>query len=320
MSKKTKRWLIAATGLLIAGILMFGGTFAMLDWDFTKLSESKYDTVTHTVTDTFDSLSVSTLTADVSFVLSEDGKTTIICHEQKNRKHAVSVQDGTLVIEVEDTRKWYEYIDVDFDTPTITVSLPRTEYETLSIDSSTGDVTVPSDFRFNSLAVSQTTGSIDCAASVTGAVSIKTTTGNICVKNAAVGSLDLSATTGGITLSKVTCAGDVRLSITTGSCNISDLTCNNLTSTGCTGKNTMSNLIANGKLVVERTVGDVTLDGCDAAEIAIETGTGDVRGHLLSDKVFITNTSTGSIDVPKSITGGLCEIRTTTGNITMTVG
>jgi len=40
---------------------------------------------------------------------------------------------------------------------------------------------------------------------------------------------------------------------------------------------------------------------------------------LLTDKVFITKTDTGSINVPDSITGGRCEIKTDTGDIKITV-
>ena len=39
----------------------------------------------------------------------------------------------------------------------------------------------------------------------------------------------------------------------------------------------------------------------------------------LSDKVFLTETDTGKVDVPKSITGGRCEITTDSGDITVEV-
>ena len=37
------------------------------------------------------------------------------------------------------------------------------------------------------------------------------------------------------------------------------------------------------------------------------------------DKVFITDTSTGNISVPKTITGGKCEITTSTGDIRISI-
>ena len=59
----------------------------------------------------------------------------------------------------------------------------------------------------------------------------------------------------------------------------------------------------------------MNFNACDAAEIYVETDTGDVKGTLLSDKVYIVFTDTGKINVPKAVTGGRCEISTDTGNI-----
>ena len=58
---------------------------------------------------------------------------------------------------------------------------------------------------------------------------------------------------------------------------------------------------------------------CDAETIYVNTDMGSVTGTLLTDKVFIIETDTGSVDVPKSITGGRCEITTDTGNIRITI-
>ena len=38
-------------------------------------------------------------------------------------------------------------------------------------------------------------------------------------------------------------------------------------------------------------------------------------GSLLSDKVFITETDTGNVNIPKTTDGGKCEIKTDTGDI-----
>ena len=51
----------------------------------------------------------------------------------------------------------------------------------------------------------------------------------------------------------------------------------------------------------------------------VTTSTGEVTGSLRSEKVFITRSDTGRQDVPKSVTGGRCEITTDTGDIEITV-
>ena len=78
-------------------------------------------------------------------------------------------------------------------------------------------------------------------------------------------------------------------------------------------------MIAENRLSVKRSTGDVKFSGCDAEKLYVKTGTGNVRGSLLTDKVFITDTDTGSVDVPKTAAGGRCEIKTGTGDIKMEI-
>ena len=59
--------------------------------------------------------------------------------------------------------------------------------------------------------------------------------------------------------------------------------------------------------IIERT-GVVKFDGSDAAEIFVKTTAGNVTVSLLTDKVFVTKTDTGNINVPKIADGGKCEI------------
>ena len=68
-------------------------------------------------------------------------------------------------------------------------------------------------------------------------------------------------------------------------------------------------------MTLTRTTGDVTFDRSDASELYVDTSTGDVTGTFLTSKIFITNTTTGKIDVPETTEGGVCKINTTTGKI-----
>jgi hypothetical protein len=51
----------------------------------------------------------------------------------------------------------------------------------------------------------------------------------------------------------------------------------------------------------------------------MKANTGDIRGSLLSEKIFITKTTTGSVRVPSTASGGTCELITGTGDITVTI-
>lgn len=319
MRKSTKIWLIAAACLVLIGCIMFGGVMSMLKWDFTKLSTVKYETNNYEIFEDYQNISIVTDTADIVFVPSENQNTHVLCHEQQNMKHSVTVKEGTLVIEVVDTRKWYEHIGIHFGGPKITVAIPKKQYGTLSVKTDTGDIAIPKNFTFESIAVSGSTGNVANYASALDGIKITTSTGKITVNNVSAGQIDLSVSTGSVAVSAVTCAGDVQIRVSTGKTDLADIQCNNLTSSGSTGSISLSNVIATGKISIQRSTGNVRLHESDAAEIFVETDTGDITGSLLTDKVFIAHTDTGRVDVPGTVTGGKCELRTDTGDISVTV-
>ena len=319
MSKTTKIWLIIAASLVLIGCIIFGGVMTMLKWDFMKLSTSKYETNDYEITEKIKNISIITDTADILFVPSENQKTSVVCHEQKNKKHSVTVQNGKLVIEIVDTRKWYEYIGINFGTPKITVYIPQGEYGALFVKSSTGNVEIPKEFKFENIDISESTGNVTNYASASENIIIKTSTGNIRVENVSANTLDLSVSTGGVAVSNVTCESDVKISVSTGKTNLTNIRCKNVVSTGNTGEISLNNVIAAEKFSIERSTGDVKFYGCDAAEISVKTDTGDVTGSLLSNKVFIAQTDTGNVDVPQTATGGKCEITTSTGDINISI-
>ena len=319
MKIATLIWIIVASLLVLAGLILFVSVMISVRWNFNALSTSEYETNTYSLTEGFNSISVTSDTSDVSFLISEDDRVTVKCHDQKNLRHTVSVKDGVLTVEVNDSRKWYERIGINFGSPRVTVYLPKGEYGDLSVKLITGDVSLSSGLVFDSVDVSTTTGDVRLLSSVAGDVKINTTTGSIDVEGISAGSLRLSLSTGKVSVTSSTVAGNVGIEVTTGKARLSALSCGSLTTDGNTGDVTLSNVIATGTLSVKRTTGDVTLEACDAAEISVRTDTGDVKGTLRTEKIFIIDTSTGKRDVPKTASGGRCEITTTTGDIIISI-
>jgi DUF4097 and DUF4098 domain-containing protein YvlB len=315
MRRSAKIWLVVAIALILIGVMTIESVMIALHWDLEKLSTNKYETNEYVIDEDYSNISIVTDTADVVLVPSKDGRTTVVCHEQEKERHSAAVMDGTLTIELSETKRWYDHIGINFGTPKITVYVPKGEYGALSIKLSTGDVTVPREFKFESLDISASTGDVSNAASAKDLMKIKTTTGHIRVENVSAGALELCVSTGQVTASRVSCEGNMTLTVSTGKAYLSDITCQDFTSSGNTGDISLENVIVAGKISIERTTGDVELDDCDAAELWIKTGTGDVEGSLLSEKVFIVHTSTGEIDVPRSTSGGKCEITTSTGDV-----
>lgn len=319
MSKSTKIWLTSAAFLVIIGLIMFAVVLAVNNWDFTVLSTVKYETNTYRQNYEFNNISIETQTADIVFALSDDSNCKVVCYEAENAYHSVSVKDGTLTIGLIYAKKWYENIGIEIGSPKITVYLPKTEYGTLFIKESTGDIDIPKDLSFEKIDIWASTGDINNRANALKSIKIATNTGNITIENVTATAVDLSVSTGKISAKSMQCTGDIKINVTTGDTELTDIKCKSLISNGSTGDIFLNNVIAKQRFSIERSTGDVKFNSCDAEEIFITSDTGYVKGNLLSDKVFIAQSDTGNINVPKTVTGGKCEITTDTGDIKITV-
>ena len=319
MNKKAIVWLVIGCSLILVGAVTFFGVLAMFKWDFKKFSTVEYITDEIEITEEYKSIKINSDTADIEIVPSLDGKSRVTYCVESKLSYSIEVVDGTLTVELVDTRKWYEYIGIGFGDMNIKISIPEGEYRHLFIEEHTGDVTVAKDFSFESIDIKASTGGVKNHASTSGDMKIKANTGHISVEGVSAGAIELSVSTGEINASSVNCAGEVKVDVSTGKVYFTDVSCESLASEGDTGDISLKGVVAVGKLSVERSTGDVTLDGADAAEIFIKTDTGDVSGTLLSEKVFITKTSTGKIKVPSTMSGGKCEIETSTGDIKISI-
>lgn len=281
MKKRLKLWLILASALILAGIIIFGGVMTVFKWDFTQLTTYEYETHEYTITEAYHSISVNTKNADVEIVpVAGETKTTVNCHEQVLLSHEVHVTDGVLYIDVIDDREWHDYIGINFKQPTITVTVPQAEYDSIIITATTGDIHLD---------------------------------------RLTVASVDISVTTGDINICDVTCSSNISCSQTTGDAVLKRVNCNTLTASGTTGDMSMTDVIAKTELSVSRRTGSIWFERCDAEQISAHTTTGNIIGSIRSGKEFITHTSTGRINVPKSTSGGTCTLSTVTGNINISI-
>jgi len=299
MSKTAKIWLIAAISFLLIGCVIFGGVIMAINWDFSKLSTEKYETNNYEINETYSNISIITNTADIKFEAAPDGKSKVVCFEDKNEKHSVEVADGTLSIKIVSTKKWYEHIGFDFKSPKITVYLPEKEYGNLFVMGSTGKIQIPEKFVFKSIDIKMSTGMVENYASAVNDIKIKTSTGGISSQNVNAQSISINVSTGDV--------------------NLKNINCKNFISEGDTGSITLKNVIVTEKICIERSTGNIKFEESDAKDILAETDTGSVKGSLLSEKVFIVRSDTGKIDVPKTVNGGKCEITTDTGDIKIVI-
>lgn len=319
MKTSTKKLLITALILLIAGILIFFGAMCALGFDFGRLDTSRSEEKIHTINETFDKIVIDSDTARIFFKKAEDDNCKITCYEAENVSYAVSVEDNTLRISVDRVGSWYNFFNFSAGKTKITVFLPENEYNSLDIESTTGDVDIPADFVFDSLTIRGETADINCLASVSGELKIGVRTGKISLSSIKAKKAILSTSTGNIEVIDSDINTEFEIRTSTGRIRLTDIRCNVFSSTGTTGNVKLTNVIAVDSLEIERTTGDIVFEGCDAGSITVKTGTGNVTGTLLSDKIFLIDTSTGHVKVPKTLTGGKCEITSDTGDIDLSI-
>ena len=312
-----KRLTVLAIVLVVLGILVCAISFTAMGFDFKALNTADYVTNEYEVGESFENISITGDTEEIVFAPAEDGKCRVVCYEDKKEPHNVRVESGTLTIDRKANRRWH--LGFFFGTPRITVYLSDTAYGILSIDADTGDVTVPEDFSFESIDIKLSTGDVSLSASARGLAAVRTSTGRIGLRDMSAGDINLSQDTGHASVNNVTCDGKFETKISTGKTDLTGVSCGDLYSAGSTGSMTLRKVIASGEFHLKRSTGDIRFDGCDAEAVYVKTDTGDIEGTLLSDKVFRTDTDTGKVDVPVSAEGGICELTTDTGNISISI-
>ncbi len=338
MRKSTLIWLIVAVSLTVAGALIFTGAMCAMNWDFSSLSTIEYVTNTYEITEEFKDLAIKTSTSNVTVLPSPDGICRVECHEDVTITHSVYVDGETLRIVEQDERAWYENINIDSNTASITVYLPGGTCRSLSINSSTSDAMLKG-LNLSSISFKLTTGDITITDTVlTSNIWLRGSTGDVNMENVICKGITSTAGTGDIALDNVTAtekfditrttgtvsldnsaAPEIRAETSSGEVKMTNVLCNSVTSTASTGGINLKNVVAEEKIEITRSTGDVRFIRSDAPEICVTVDTGDVKGSLLSGKNFTVETSTGDVRVPPSTGGGACVIKTSTGDVNISI-
>lgn len=314
-----KKWLRISILFIFIGLISFTVIMTIFKWDFNKFNTKYIELNTYEINEDFNNISIDCHEADINLILTEYSNTKVVCLEEKNSKHNVTISENTLKIDVNNNNKWYDNINIFSLKTKIDVYLSKRTFEELVIKGHTGNIIINKDFSFKSIDIMTSTGDVENYASTSELIKLKTSTGKIKVENIQTTSLDIDVSTGNVNLNNINCQNDIVINVSTGKVNLTNIACNNLSSTGNTGDVSFKNVFIVGKLDIKRTTGDIKFDKCDASEIEIVTDTGDINATLLSDKIFSVETNTGNKNIPQTNTGGLCKIKTTTGDISIQI-
>lgn len=315
MKSAKKTAIIIAVSFVVVGILLSFGALVAMDFDFTKMNTMTFQSKVYSIEESFTDIFIKDAECDVRLIPTQDGSCTVVCKESDQISHSVTVKNGRLTVERTDLRKWYERIGIYWGETEVLVYLPKTEYDRLSVSDVSGTVEIPKEFSFAQAEIDNTSGDVRFLASVQNKLSIKTVSGDIRIADNACPNVSAESTSGEILLSNMTAAETFRLKTVSGDIRIADIACQNVSAESTSGEILLSNVTAAETFRLKTVSGDVELRNCDAADLWIKTTSGEVSGTLLTEKVFLTDTSSGEVSVPKTTSGGKCEIKTTSGDI-----
>ena len=113
MKTSKKIALIVAAILFVSGAVLAGVGLSLrpLD-DKASMFAPVYLDHTIVVSEDFLHVTVNRTDCDVSFYQASDGECRVVCHAPSGVRHTAKVEEDTLTLREEDTRRWFEKIGV----------------------------------------------------------------------------------------------------------------------------------------------------------------------------------------------------------------
>ena len=302
MKRSIKVAIIVAVALIAAGLLTVLAAFAVGGFDIRSFNTVTYIENSVTIDIPFDSVSVDCTTADVRIIRSPDGRARVVFSDCDDHaiSHSATVRDGELTVTRTDNRTVHIYAEVNIGQggPTITVYLPQDQYSELDIRTTSGNVDISAGFRFDEAEIHTTSGSIHAVGCTGQKFEGRSSSGTVRLENVQCEEIKAQSSSGGIQLEAVRCL--------------------NTEAQSSSGTIRLTDVIATGFIKIHNSSGGVRLAKSDAPKLQIETSSGSVTGSLLTSKLFDITTSSGTVRLPEQGDGGVCEIRTSSGNINLT--
>ena len=303
--------------IFIVGVVLFVALFAASGFDTDMISGVEYITNEYEIGEEFSDIYIDVSSADVKFAISDTDSAKVVCRESNKVKINASVDDNKLVVVSEEN--WYDFIFGAGSGYYATVYIPAGEYGTLYCDVTTGDLSICDGVSFATANIDVTTGDVNITCDVAGDVILHVTTGDVKISGVEFASLNMDCTTSDVYVDNASVSGACRFDISTGDTVLTGLRAESAEIDTTTGEVVLNDVILNGKLQVECTTGDVILGGSDAKDINIKCTSGDVIGTLLTPKTFSADSTSGDVKVQFPSSGDPCVIRTTSGDIHITI-
>lgn len=295
--------------IIVALICIFAGVITAVcgalytDWSrySTPLDFFSYEEESGMIdiTESFESISVNFAEKDLRIRPSDNNECKIEYSQRKGMEFSATVENGVLTISEKRTGGLRSYISFGENHSHCTLYIPKGEYKKLTVHTASGDVVIPSDFSFEDAEIHTASGDVSIFANITDELSVELASGDVSVADIVCGNLYAKTVSGEIELNNVN-AHSIELKSTSGDTELQKVVCE-------------------GTLKCQSTSGEIELSRCDASDLELKSTSGDISGSLLSEKVFMPESTSGDIKVPYGGSGGTCKIETTSGDISFRI-
>ncbi len=330
--------IITGFSMILVGLVIAGIALAKTDFSLEKISTVEMVENTYMIEEDFTKLNVECGVANVQVHPSEDRSVRVDCIETDKLYHEVSVENDTLVIRQIDQTDWSDNIGIYTKPVEVNVYLPKAEYIKAKVQTTSGTVnftvdingeleiqnssgsTYVGEISVDSLNVNNSSGGISISSVQTpGDIVLKASSGSLKLDGIKCENMTLETTSGSIRLGEVEALADINIVASSGEIDLENLTCENLNAENTSGSANCRDVITTGKICIENSSGGIRLERCDAAELKLKASSGSIKGTLLTEKIFVADASSGSVDVPKTTSGGVCEVTTSSGSISLEI-
>ena len=297
--------LIIAVILILGGLIMSFAALASTGFDWRRISQDgdteqkRFDTEASGIRE----IIVRERNREIILEPSVDGKIHIIYFESEKETYRIRTDDGKLTIEVEDRRRWFDFIGIHIETQSTTIQIPAEFSGDVDLDTKNGDVDVSDLAVKGKVKLSTSNGGILAEGlTVGGDFDADTSNGRISADNVTVGGgFDASTKNGQIELAGVIIEGEAYAKSSNSSITVKD--------------------VAARVLTLDTSNGSIRLSGVDVAEkLDCHSSNGSIRGTVKgrdSDFRITSKTSNGRNNLPASYGSGPKEmlIKSSNGSI-----
>lgn len=299
--KSYKIYIIAAIAL-ICGLILLACGFALSGFNLNRLDTTQsYEEKNFVSSGKIKTIIIDDSNTAVKISVSSDDKFRMTYYENDKEYYKINENnDGTLTVQKENNRRWYDYI--------FNIKLLRSALS----------ARVPADFN-GKITVKTSNGTIIYEDVVSADAILKTSNGSIDIKNIKSSSmLDVHTSNGNISIYSATAAGKVKCETSNGKIELASVECDGLTADSSNGHIALFGVKSAENIELRTSNGWIEYDTSEfGKDLILITSNSDIGGTIagsINDYAIRSQTSNGRNSLPENAGSGNKTIYVKTSN------